>query len=84
MCGGANALWRFETNGTVTSAVDGACLNAVHGGPSLQTFSCARHEPFHFGLIGGDPISSSQPHVRCTPMGRTCRWADETKKHPNF
>ena len=31
-CKGANVLWQFHDNGTVTTSIDGACLNAAHGG----------------------------------------------------
>ena len=41
-CGGRNELWQFHANGTITSDVDGQCINAAYGGPTLQTFSCAR------------------------------------------
>ena len=35
---------------------------------------------------GVNPISSGSPHVRCTPMGRTCGKPDEIKKttHPKW
>ena len=45
-----------------------------------------RREPFNFTPMAVNPISSGSPHVRCTPMGRTCGGPDETKKnaHPKY
>jgi hypothetical protein len=39
-CGGKNLLWQMHANGTITTAVDGQCINAAHGKDVLQTFSC--------------------------------------------
>ena len=41
-------------------------------------------DPFNFTPMAANPISSGPPHVRCTPMGRTCGGPDEIKKntHP--
>ena len=46
----------------------------------------AGREPFNFTPMGVNPISSGSPHVRCTPMGRTCGEPDEIKKntHPEY
>ena len=43
-----------------------------------------RHRPFNSTPMGDNSISSGSPHVRCTPMGRTCGEPDEIKKntHP--
>ncbi len=41
-----------------------------------------RREPFNFTPMAVNPISSGSPHVRCTPMGRTCGEPDEIKKIP--
>ena len=46
-----------------------------------------RREPFNSTPMAANSISSGSPHVRCTPMGRTCGEPDEIKKntHPkNF
>ena len=41
-CDGKNQKWQVHANGTITTDVDGQCINAANGGAKLQTFSCAR------------------------------------------
>ena len=45
-----------------------------------------RRAPFILTPMAVNPISSRSPHVRCTPMGRTCGEPDEIKKipHPKY
>ena len=45
-----------------------------------------RPEPFNYTPMAVNSISSGSPHVRCTPMGRTCGEPDEIKKntHPKY
>ena len=45
-----------------------------------------QREPFNSTPMAVNSISSGSPHVRCTPMGRTCGEPDEIKKntHPKF
>ena len=40
-----------------------------------------RREPFNSTHMGANPIPSGSPHVRCTPIGRTCGEPDEIKKN---
>ena len=43
-----------------------------------------RHSPFDSTPMAVNSISSGPPHVRCTPMGRTCGEPDETKKNTHL
>ena len=49
-----------------------------------HTASGTRHDPFNITPMGVNSISVGSPHVRCTPMGRTCGEPNEIKKntHP--
>lgn len=53
-CGGANQLWQVHANGTITTEVDGQCINVDEqrpGSHSLQTFSCARQVLKHTDAV---------------------------------
>jgi hypothetical protein len=41
-CDGANVLWQFHKNGTITTAVDGSCLQTRESRSVVQTFACER------------------------------------------
>ena len=76
-CGDANQLWQFHANGTITTNVDGQCINAYGGTQKLQTFSCARQGTAANGLFsvsssgeikskdGGPYSAEARPFVFC-------------------
>ena len=41
-CSGQDLEWTLQANKTITSGVDGSCLNVVEGESVVQMFSCAR------------------------------------------
>lgn len=70
-CGDANQLWQFHKNGTITTDVDGQCINAVEGGAKLQTFSCTRQGRQANGLFSVSPSGEIvlKSGGRCVAVG---------------
>jgi hypothetical protein len=76
-CGGKNLLWGFHANKTITTAVDGQCLN-IRGGTrasdhAVQTFACESqglqaNGQWTFDESSGTIISKEQG---CLTAGRT-------------
>ena len=54
---------------------------AVQTDPPPVVVDGTHREPSNSTPMGVNPISSGSPHVRCTPMGRTCGEPDEIKTH---
>jgi hypothetical protein len=70
-CGDANQLWQFHANGTITTNVDGQCINAYGGTEKLQTFSCARQGSEANGLfrVSSSGEIKSKDGDRCLAVG---------------
>jgi len=71
-CNGANTLFKFWANGSITSDVDGQCFNARHGGPVVQVFDCAKQAGETNGLWDVSPkgvITSREAHHPCVGVG---------------
>ena len=74
-------LWRGDLGACFDKDVHGEWvttlvhnnMRAMWHGVFDQVRRCAgRREPFNFTPTGVNSLSFGSPHVRCTPMGRTC------------
>jgi hypothetical protein len=71
-CGGKNLLWQFHSNGTITTDVDGQCINAAYGGATLQSYSCKtqgtqKNGQWHQTATG--QLQISEPANHCLGVG---------------
>lgn len=69
VCKGANTLFQFHRNGTITTDVDGQCLNRRENGPVVQTYSCQANGKEPNGLWKTSTTGQISSGGKCIGVG---------------